>query len=236
MRFRNINLILAAAVLAAGAVPAMAQNADKVRFANSNFDGNDRGGEFRLYDALDDIPGLYGGKPVERYNEVNLEAVTFCLERDEYIYFGELYEFGISLEADNGGVPSPPENSNPDPISDQTAWLYEQFVLGTLSGYDYDGSGRDYDAGQLQRAIWNLEEKYALAGSDAKATQWVAAANTAKDNGYTNGQNSGQVFVLNHWKPNKQALQSQLIYIVPTPTSVLAGTSAMGVLGVAYFF
>ena len=76
---------------------------------------------------------------------------TFCLEAGEYTT-NPLY-FVIGSAAVKGGTGSS------DPLSQGTAWLYSQFVAGTLSGYDYDASAvaRLASARQLQEAIWYLE-------------------------------------------------------------------------------
>jgi hypothetical protein len=244
MKFRNLNLFLAAGVLAAGAVPAMAQDATDVKISTFEASGenfrleSEGGGEFKLTGVIDEVPGLYGGVPVQNVSDA--EAMTFCLEVDEYFNPGELYKADIGdaavattqtyLDGNYGGTP--------DPISNQTAYLYEHFVFGTLgTSYDYSHTTRDTDAWALQNAIWYFEDE--ITSVSGKAKDFVDEADDAVANGYTNDKfdGNGYVAVLNPYLTSvRNDDQSQLIYIVPTPTSVLAGTSAMGVLGVAYFF
>jgi hypothetical protein len=96
---------------------------------------------------------------------------TFCIEKDEYVSpDGTVYNAGIQESAEGGGVNIVEENGS-DPVSLGTAWLYNEFVLGNLSGYDYtpgDPSAtvvnhRELSAYDLQTAIWHLEGEITLA-------------------------------------------------------------------------
>jgi len=49
---------------------------------------------------------------------------------------------------------------DPTGIAVGTAWLYGEFAMGTLAGYNYtdtSGGGRAHSADQLQNAIWELQ-------------------------------------------------------------------------------
>jgi len=80
---------------------------------------------------------------------------TFSLELNEYAV---TYPSGYTVDpyAMNGGI----GGGNPDPLSVGTGWLYDQYSLGTLAGYDYNpGAGRAASAAQLQEAFWWLEDE-----------------------------------------------------------------------------
>jgi len=162
---------------------------------------------------------------------------TFCVERNEFFSYGQTLRVdGISNGAISGGAGGP----NPDPISNQTAWLYAQFRSGSLGGYDYNvPSLRTHDADALQNTIWYLENEISSIGSGLssseaiQANSWLAAANSAVDAGWTNTN----VAVLNLWRQDSQGnftIQAQdQLYITPIPEPetymmLLAGLGLMG--------
>jgi len=105
-----------------------------------------------------DRPGGPGGEfGADLGANGTVDFVTFCLEANEPINPNNstIYYYQVSQAAISGGI----SGGNPDPISRATAWLYLQFLSGTLgsfgSQYNYDGSAAD--ANDLQRAIWYLE-------------------------------------------------------------------------------
>ena len=86
---------------------------------------------------------------------------TFCTERSEYLAFGQQYDYRINSGAVQGsGLAGGADTFDPntllrmDTISIGTAYLYSQFRLGTLAGYNVD---RAASAAALQNAIWKLE-------------------------------------------------------------------------------
>jgi hypothetical protein len=84
---------------------------------------------------------------------------TFCVETDEYFTWGGVYDASIVPGASGGGAGGP----SPDPISRGTAYLYSRFATGVLTGYAYTpGAARAASAGQLQEAIWYLEDELSL--------------------------------------------------------------------------
>ncbi|MDX2016072.1 MAG: hypothetical protein SFY95_00365 [Planctomycetota bacterium] len=143
---------------------------------------------------------------------------TFCLEVPENFQPGATYSASIATFADGGGAGGQ-DSSGTDPLSELTAYLYEQFITGNLAGYDYaDSLGqRKNDAGSLQQAIWYLEDEIALSAVNAKGLAFLAiAANGA-------GQGLGDVRVVNVYDNSGGKRQSQLVSI-PSPGSlVLAG-------------
>ncbi len=97
---------------------------------------------------------------------------TFCLELNESLSFGTLYDYpGLENAAVQGGL----GGGSPDEISWGTAWLYSQFAAGSLAGYDYTpGASRSSSAGLLQQAIWWLEHEVSLGNPGGNA--FIAAA------------------------------------------------------------
>ena len=141
--------------------------ADKIGLnrVNGYFSGN--GGEFTVYTALTDDPAGDGGlasvvanyAAVTKVTNTTTTFQTFCVELNEYATpLPGTYDYTIGTSAIAGGAGGP----KPDPISLGTAYLYIQFAMGTLAGYDYTGANRAADAGALQNAIWYLEEETSL--------------------------------------------------------------------------
>ena len=119
-----------------------------------------RGGEFSLLPnaELKSVLGTYDAKAL--YNGTAGTAFqTFCLEENEYIYSNTEHSATISNAAINGGVGGATDGE--DPISVGTAYLYFQFAKGTLPNYNYEGTAtnRKSSAGELQQAIWWLENE-----------------------------------------------------------------------------
>jgi len=146
---------------------------------------------------------------------------TFCVETAEYI--GNNLNFDISQKAIYG-------RNYPygDPISKGTAWLYAQFVKGTLTGYDYTGSGRAADAKALQETIWWLEGEGPDPGVSNKFRDLVddLPNYTDDNNGYY------PVAVLNVWKQDGTVAQDQLVY-VPEPGILILLGIGLSVVGLA---
>jgi hypothetical protein len=94
-----------------------------------------------------------------------------------------------------------------DNLEEATAYLYTRFAKGILSGYDYDPLGqRAADAGELQEAIWSLEEGSA---ADGKAAIWIAEANAAILAQSWSG--IGGVRILNMYEPSDNPDGSQTV-------------------------
>ena len=125
------------------------------------------GGEFTITVTSGGIPGQPNGSTFQ----------SFCIETDEYISFGKTYYVDISTNAIQGGSGGP----EPDPLDPRTAWLYNQFLNETLTGYDFDdtGIGRKTSAGALQRAIWYIEQEIAPPAPGTLAASFVTLADTS---------------------------------------------------------
>lgn len=159
------------------------------------------GGEFSFKpaDGLGWVLNLYNGFAKNQDTNQN-SFQTFCLENStppEYVYPNTTYSVVINTNAIKGGV-----GPQGDPISIGTAYLYYNFVKGTLTDpsatYDYSNPGRSGVTGSsadlLQRAIWYLEGeangygpgnpfydlvagKFALPGADSNGAYGVKALN-----------------------------------------------------------
>ena len=98
----------------------------------------------------------------------------------------------------------------------RTAFLYYNFRMGTLAGYDY-GAGRQASAGELQAAIWYIQGNQAGGANNT----FVALAEAAILGNQWSG--IGNVRVLNVYDGNGALAQDQLT-IVPAPgAAALAG-------------
>ncbi|HWA29290.1 MAG TPA: VPDSG-CTERM sorting domain-containing protein [Lacunisphaera sp.] len=180
--------------------------------------------------------------------------LTFCLERTVTVNMSTPYTFTIDSRALTGGNdqhdPSGPGPAG-DPLSAGTAWLYTQFILGTL--VDTDGSGlygdagthaglsaRDYNAGVLQTAIWILEDEIDASNYDSNPyflnNEYI---NLLTDSSHFGSLAAAQatytgdrVKVMNIWEGLVDK-QSQLIYVPDTGmTVVLLG---LGLVSLAIF-
>lgn len=114
------------------------------------------GGEYTL---LPDAEGSLSGI-ANYYSQLTSNIVmpntfqTFSLVNNDYIYPSTIADHSFVLNT--SGVASGLYGSQPDPISIGTAYLYYNFAVGTLEGYDYQ-TGRTGSATLLQQAIWYLE-------------------------------------------------------------------------------
>lgn len=201
------------ACLVAGAVSVVSASAATVKFSDGP--GTTGGGEFYA-DVSDNGFG-------------STDYITFCLEYKEHLQMGTIYQYEVSQAAMYNG------NGTVDPISRATAWLYNQFVKGTLAGINAAGSllsglyvhGAE-DANHLQKAIWYLEGESAGA-NNAYAQKAVAEAGLADNNGYYD------VGVMNLWqvdsRGNRIAIQDQLIPL--PPRRVPDGGTTLVLLGMA---
>jgi hypothetical protein len=181
-----------------------------------NGPGTTNGGEFIVYDWT---------------TKENLYS-SFCLETNEYLNYGvEFRVSDISSEARNGGV----SGGNPDPISQETAFLFHNFYWGTLDQYDYvsDGLGtfttRDQSANALQKAIWYFEGE-----TGGELNYYTTLAMNAISSGLWSGL--GDVAVINLvYASNGSIAQDQLtVQPVPEPaTMLLLGTGLIGLTSFA---
>jgi hypothetical protein len=106
---------------------------------------------------------------------------TFCLELSEQVQNNpHTYQLNQFDEATAGGVNNGATVGGGDPISYGTAFLFYEFTKGTLAGYNYTpGAGREATAGQLQNAIWWLEDELTLSAAQIGANPFLGLLNLA---------------------------------------------------------
>lgn len=144
---------------------------------------------------------------------------TFCIEVDEHVDYGRLFCVDFGTAADGGGV----GGGSPDPLDPLTAYLYTQFIGGTLDAYVYDtsdgGTARGECADALQHVIWFIEEE--------EDQTWVSGDGSLADLFYQNaldnaGPDIGDVLVMHlYWDAaGEEKAQDQLV-LVPEPAAGL---------------
>lgn len=190
------------------------------------------GGEFTLVSSgLSGIAGAYTGYKTQGVQTGAFNFETFCLEYYEHFNPGVSYyaEINQKAQAITGDAAA-----GYDTISKGTAWLYQQFVTGQLTKYNYGGAGADASqfasrsaaAGALQQAIWYLEDE----GQGNINNYYVQLAkqyfnDSTADLSITKGDYAGTgVSVLNVWTDSNKSVvrQDQLIgFPVPEPASLL---------------
>ncbi|MFT3686235.1 MAG: PEP-CTERM sorting domain-containing protein [Phycisphaerales bacterium] len=204
-------IVLCVAALSAVAGSALAY--DGVATVTQNAYSSGSGGEF----TVTPTSGYLGeaGLPADLSNS---SWESFCMEHNEVFSPGGSYNMNINVAAVEGGAGGPSLALDP-----RTAYLYWNFRMGTLLGYDY-GAGRQSTAGDLQAAIWYIQGNQA-GGSN---NYFVALAETVIGLGGWSG--IGDVRVLNVYDGNGNLAQDQLT-IVPTPGA--AALMGLGMIGAA---
>ncbi len=158
----------------------------------TNYSGIYNGGEIGVSQFDGTVAGMANGVV---YSGNRFQ--TFCLERNETLAGSGTWTLSTSAKSGgNAGQTSPGE----DPLSPETAYLYDAFCRGQLTGYDYAfGQGRRDSADELQWAVWMLEEEVYPNQLDPavfpRAFAWVEEAFSATYTGAWSGL--GGVGVLN---------------------------------------
>ncbi|MFN0138261.1 MAG: hypothetical protein ACKVS9_19325 [Phycisphaerae bacterium] len=182
--------------------------------------GSSTGGEFNL------TPSGLPFTPVSYSGGASFES--FCIERSEHISIGGTYHVDVTTEARNGGN----GGGSPDPLDPLTAYLYSQFVKGSLVDYAYDVSGgaaaREASANALQDVIWYIEQE--------QGATWTLGDNSLRDRFYqdavANSNGSiNDVRVLNLYADagHTDFHQDQLVRI-PEPATVWLMVGALALL------
>lgn len=147
--------------------------------------------------------------------------ITFCLERNEFVSIGGVYDYVVNEGLDAGGDPvsravngglAGSDGLGGDPISVATAFLYHQLVTGNLAAL-YDKTVVA-DAQAFQRAVWHFEQEWVL--GDPSSNKFVKYA---LDNGFTGGVDNDPtgmfpVYALNLTQ-DRERKQDMLVWIPP---------------------
>jgi hypothetical protein len=223
LMFAALILIAASALLCSPAWADMFVKVTQGPYSYSN------GGEFtaELKGSVTVGGVTYYGTDIPGYAKIGDKWQTFCVETNEYFNPGTTYEFLLATVSYKGGV----GGGSPDPLDPKTAYLFTQFSKGTLSNYNFSGTPaqRSADAGQLQRAIWSIENELTLGGSDSKAKAWVTEATNAHwtDIGLV------RVMQLYGWdsQTNQWDYLQQDQLIVPAPAAIGLGMLGLALIG-----
>lgn len=221
--------------LAALFVSPVAAEAAQVKFLTDSH-GTTGGGEF-VFEVTSGPLGLAAQ---------GTRFTTFCVEYNEHVSPGATYTAVLNTGAVKGGVSGQTTN-NFDPLSPKTAFLFTQFALGTLSGYNFNGGSlQAASANALQAAIWVLEDEFASVNNvpnttSAERTLATTFINLANASGWNT---LGDVRVMNLFSGtnNQNHHQDQLVHIpgptptpgivVPVPAAGVAGLMLLGGLGI----
>lgn len=157
---------------------------------------------------------------------------TFCVEESETIGTG-LYYGVLNTQAVAGGGGAV---GGGDPLSIGAAYLYYKFATGTLTGYNYAASNpteiaaRKTTAGQLQNAIWWLEQEGPIYDESnpfmlAVFTQFGSEAGARANNSVY------PVSVLNLYANSTLTTRAQDVLVVTTPIPGALWLLGSGLLG-----
>ncbi len=242
-------LSIGSALAPASTVPVPQDPAPRSRFVGSvqiraNW-GSGNGGEYRM-DVLPNwsiaMPRATGTDFLGGVPAALGRAETFCLERYEGISFTGSYNADLSgatfADPANAHYASGASGGLVDPLSPETAYLFQNFIDGTLGQYSYAVTSltgqleRIQSATSLQKAIWFLEGE--ISGlSDPKAVAWVQEAQGAVSSGAWSGL--GSVRVLNLWRDHTggRTNAQDVLVVIPLPSPAGMGAAALlGFVGV----
>jgi hypothetical protein len=151
--------------------------------------------------------------------------ITFCVERNEFLSQGSTYDVAFNTSAVNGGV----GGGSPDPLDAKTAYLYTNFMNGTLSSLESTFTYNSAAGGDaLQNAIWFIEQEITSLANGSIADKLFQLAKTQVDNGAWTGIGNVRVLNLTSGATNKQ----DLLVIIPLPSAAGLGVFGLGLVAV----
>jgi hypothetical protein len=235
-RLANATLILAV-VAAAPALADFSSPAMPVELTRTSGYYSGPGGEFTM------TPGAALASRIVTGTVSDISSATwqaFCVEYNEYVNVPGSYYGDINTFAAAGGLGGQdgfegPGGTASDSLDPRTAYLYQNFRLGTLlTSYSYTPS-RSADAEALQNAIWYIEgevtgisgKAVTLYNEAVEATEIGQLYNDGTTDGIATWTGIGNVRILNLWDtPDHTGNHQDQLTLVPTP-----GAALLGVIG-----
>ncbi|MCD4831610.1 MAG: PEP-CTERM sorting domain-containing protein [Anaerohalosphaeraceae bacterium] len=149
------------------------------------------------FDSVMDLPGYADGS----------DLITFCLEWTEEL-IGENDFYGVV----NTGAVGGSEPLGFDPLDTESAWLYDQYLLGN----DFGITDVNRRAAVVQEAIWSFEGEFSWAHDYSETDGLKLMAQGAVIAGWVNTD----IRVLNvYWQSDDTPGQDVLIKI-PEPATI----------------
>ncbi len=195
------------------------------------------GGPFEIQD----VSLGFGAEGLGMHGAASDAWISFCLELNEFIWNGGVFDVVLNTAADAGGL----GGGNPDPLDARTAFLYSNFMSGKINdllvsrfgglaiNFDYENTdgGIDESGRDMQNAIWKLEEEIATNYDNTTLTgQLLTIADEAVNSGAWVGL--GNVRVLNVTQNGNR--HQDLLVTVPTPAAVWSGLALFGGLATVH--
>lgn len=241
MKKRIVFALIACCLIGA---PTFASMTVKLSQNKSDTDGFSygNGGEFKALTSVD-----FSGNYVDGVTSLSTGTFqTFCIEYSENFSAGVEYDFVLNDRAVYGNKPG-----GYDKISKGTAWLYYNFAKDTLTDYVYtEGAARKNTAGELQLALWYLEEEN-VPSSWGDSSWWgetggvynntfleMVSLEFDSGSGLINAMldyEGSTVRVMNLYKKgyagNADYRRQDQLVIVPAPGAILLGSIGAGLVG-----
>ncbi|EIC20374.1 VPLPA-CTERM sorting domain-containing protein [Thiorhodovibrio frisius] len=184
----------------------------------------------KLHSADGGGPFKFTVKDTEDLDGVPGSFFTFCLEMKEKIKPNSVYQAVINTGAQSGPKLYGKYGANDqgfDALSSETAWLYNQYVIGEIV---FD---KTKDATGFQNAIWYFEDEDYTRKNDADIYIDMVTHAKANDNETWDWGGIGNVRVLNLTTEDGKPAQDVLT-TVPIPGAVwLFGSALLGFAGLA---